>query len=60
MTVELTHLVEILLMKKRKKGILFEFACFVFTKVLIEDNTFTSPTGDGTDILHGHPSHVKF
>ena len=45
--------------KKKKKGILFEFACFVFTKVLIEDNTFTSPTGDGTDILHGHPSHVK-
>ena len=49
-----------MLLKKRKKGILFEFACFVFTKVLIEDNTFTSPTGDGTDILHGHPSHVKF
>ena len=47
------------IVEKRKKGILFEFACFVFTKVLIEDNTFTSPTGDRTDILHGHPSHVK-
>ena len=46
-------------MKKRKKGIFFEFACFVFTKVLIEDNTFTSPTGDGIDILRGHLSHVN-
>lgn len=60
MNFELTHSVEIILLKKRKKGILFEFACFVFMKVLIEDNTFTSPTGDGIDILHGHPSHVKF
>ena len=50
---------KIKLMKKRKKGIFFEFACFVFTKVLIEDNTFTSPTGDGIDILRGHLSHVN-
>ena len=28
-------------------------------KVLIEDTIFTSPTGDGTAILHGHLSHVK-
>ena len=28
-------------------------------KVLIGDTIFTSPTGDGTTILHGHLSHVK-
>ena len=27
------------------------------TKVLIGDTTFTSPTGDGTAILRGHPSY---
>ena len=27
--------------------------------VLIGDTIFTSPTGDGTNILRGHPSHVK-
>ena len=30
--------------EKKKERLLFEFARFVFTKVLIEDNTFTSPT----------------
>ena len=29
------------------------------TKLLIKDTTFTSPTGDGTAILRGHPSHTK-
>ena len=29
------------------------------TKVLIRDTIFTSPTGDGTAILLGHPSHAK-
>ena len=29
------------------------------TKALIEDTIFTSPTGDGTTILRGHPSHAK-
>ena len=29
------------------------------TGVLIGDTIFMSPTGDGTAILHGHPSHVK-
>ena len=29
------------------------------TKVLIGDTIFTSPTGDGTNILRGHPSDVK-
>ena len=29
------------------------------TKVLIEDTIFTSPNGDGTAILRGHPSHAK-
>jgi len=28
-------------------------------KVLIEDTIFTSPNGDGTAILRGHPSHTK-
>ena len=29
------------------------------TKILTEDTIFTSPTGDGTAILCGHPSHAK-
>ena len=29
------------------------------TKVLIGDTILTSPTGDGTAILHGHLSHAK-
>ena len=29
------------------------------TKVLIEDTIFMSPSGKGTAILRGHPSHVK-
>ena len=29
------------------------------TKILIRDTIFTSPTGDGTAILLGHPSHAK-
>ena len=28
-------------------------------KVLMEDTIFTSPAGDGTAILRGHPSHAK-
>ena len=28
-------------------------------KVLIGDTIFTSPTGDGTAIVLGHPSHAK-
>ena len=29
------------------------------SKILIEDTIFTSPTGDGTAILCGLPSHAK-
>ena len=29
------------------------------SKILIEDTIFKSPTGDGTAILCGHPSHAK-
>ena len=29
------------------------------TKVLIGNTIFTSPNGDGTGILRGHPSHAK-
>ena len=41
-----------------KKGTLFECQWFS-TKVLIGDTILTSPTGDGTAILRGHPSHAK-
>ena len=29
------------------------------SKILIEDTIFTSPTGDGSAILCGHPSYTK-
>ena len=29
------------------------------TEVLIGDTISTSPTGDGTAVLRGHPSHAK-
>ena len=32
---------------------------FECTKVLIGDTILTSPDGDGTAILSGHPSHAK-
>ena len=39
---------------------LFYVSLNVFsTKVLIGDTIFTSPNGDGTAILRGHPSHAK-
>ena len=39
---------------------LFYLSVNVFsTKVLIGDTIFTSPNGDGTAILRGHPSHAK-
>ena len=31
----------------------------VSVKRSIGDTIFTSPTGDGTAILHGHQSHAK-
>ena len=38
----------------------FIWVSLVFSKkVLIEDTIFTSPVGDGTAILRGHPSHAK-
>ena len=44
---------------KRKKNVLY-FSVNVFsTKVLIGDTIFTSPTGDGTAFLRGHPNHAK-
>ena len=42
------------------EGVQLHFNANVFTtKVLIVDTIFTSPTGDGTAILRGHPSHAK-
>ena len=41
-----------------KRSTLFERQC-IFTKVLIGDTIFTSPTWEGTTILPGHPRHAK-
>ena len=41
-----------------KKGTLFGVNVFS-TEELIGDTIFTSPAGDGTAILRGHPSHAK-
>ena len=42
-----------------KKKIALYLSVNVFsTKVLIRDTIFTSPNGDGTAILRGHPSHA--
>ena len=42
------------------EGVQLHLSANVFTtKVLIVDTIFTSPTGDGTAILRGHPSHAK-
>ena len=45
--------------KKKKKNALYLSVNVFSTKVLIGDTIFTSPTGDGTAILRGHPSHAK-
>ena len=47
-----------LLLKKKKKALYLSVNVFS-TKVLIGDTIFTSPNGDGTAILRGHPSHAK-
>ena len=43
----------------KKKNALYLSVNVFSTKVLIGDTIFTSPTGDGTAILRGHPSHAK-
>ena len=43
------------LMIKIGKNALYLSVSALSTKVLIRDTIFTSPTGDGTAILHGHP-----
>ena len=43
---------------KKKNALYLNFNVFS-TKVLIVDTIFTSPNGDGTAILRGHPSHAK-
>ena len=42
-----------------KKKALYLSVNVFSTKVLIGDTIFTSPNGDGTAILRGHPSHAK-
>ena len=46
-------------MQFQKKNALYLSVNVFSTKVLIGDTIFTSPTGDGTAILRGHPSHSK-
>ena len=43
---------------KKKKTLYLSVKVF-HTKALIGHTIFTSPTGDGTAILSGHPSHAK-
>ena len=43
---------------KKKKQLYFSVNV-LSKKVLLEDTILTSPTGDGTAILRGHPSHAK-
>ena len=46
--------------QRLKKMHFINLSAIVFsTKVLIGDIIFTSPTGEGTVILCGHPSHAK-
>ena len=45
-------------MTLKKKALYLSVNVFS-TKVLIGDTIFTSPNGDGTAILRGHPSHAK-
>ena len=42
----------------KKKALYLSVAVFC-TKVIMGNTIFTSPTGDGTAILRGHPSHPK-
>ena len=43
----------------KKKNALYLSVNVFSTKVLIGTLYFTSPNGDGTAILRGHPSHAK-
>ena len=43
----------------KKKDALYSSVNVFSTKVQIGDTILTSPTGDGTAILRGHPSHAK-
>ena len=43
----------------QKNALYLNVKVFTSTKVLIDDTIFTSPTGEGTAILRGHPSHVN-
>ena len=45
--------------REKKKNALYLSVNVFSTKVLIGDTILTSPTGDGTAILRGHPSHAK-
>ena len=42
-----------------KKNAFYSSVKVFSMKVLIGETTLTSPFGDGTAILRGHPSHAK-
>ena len=42
-----------------KKNALYLSVNVFSMKVVTGSTIFTSPTGDGATILHGHPSHAK-
>ena len=48
-----------LVTSKKKENALYLSVNVFSTKVLIVDTIFTSPNGDRTAILRGHPSHAK-
>ena len=43
----------------KKKNALWSVNVFSPKVLIIGDTIFTSPTGHGTAILRGHPSHAK-
>ena len=49
----------IYIFRDSKKNALYLSVNVFSTEVLIGDTILTSPTGDGTAILRGHPSHAK-
>ena len=46
--------------KNNDNNVLYVSVNVFSKKVLIGDTIFTCPTGNGTAILRGHPSHAKF
>ena len=45
--------------ENQKKNALYLSVNVTSTKAVNRDTIFTSPTGDGTAIIRGHPSHAR-